>query len=200
MAQFNKFTGIFPLFRAIKGIKVNHSSNYKSAIALENLYPNSKLTLTTPSKIPETNEKFNGYIPVKELQITYSRSSGPGGQNVNTVSTKVDLRFHLESATWLNEDVRAKLLEIQKNKLNKEGYLVIKSDLTRQQHMNLADCLSKLRKMIWAACAADAPAPAPSVESLELARRRKERAARERLLEKRSRSMTKQDRQAPSLD
>jgi protein subunit release factor B len=48
---------------------------------------------------------------IEELVITYSRSSGPGGQNVNTVSTKVDLRLHLESANWLHPDVKSKILE-----------------------------------------------------------------------------------------
>lgn len=54
---------------------------------------------------------FSGYIPVEELEITYSTSSGPGGQNVNKVNTKVDLRFKIESAKWLNDEVRQKLID-----------------------------------------------------------------------------------------
>lgn len=50
-------------------------------------------------------------ISVDELVITYSRSSGPGGQNVNTLSTKVDLRLHLESTNWLHPDVKSKIIE-----------------------------------------------------------------------------------------
>lgn len=46
-----------------------------------------------------------------KIDITYSRSSGPGGQNVNTVSTKVDLRFHVATAEWLDLDIRQKLVE-----------------------------------------------------------------------------------------
>jgi len=49
---------------------------------------------------------------VEELDITYSTSSGPGGQNVNKVNTKVDLRFKVESAQWLNEEIRQKLIDI----------------------------------------------------------------------------------------
>lgn len=44
-----------------------------------------------------------------KLKITYSRSSGPGGQNVNKLDTKVDLRFHLNSAEWISEPIRLKL-------------------------------------------------------------------------------------------
>lgn len=58
------------------------------------------------------NNIFTGYIPVEELDITYSTSSGPGGQNVNKVNTKVDLRFKVESAQWLNEEIRQKLIDI----------------------------------------------------------------------------------------
>jgi peptidyl-tRNA hydrolase ICT1 len=46
-----------------------------------------------------------------KLHITYSRSSGPGGQNVNMVNTKVDLRFNVASAEWISQDIRDKILE-----------------------------------------------------------------------------------------
>lgn len=49
---------------------------------------------------------------MEELEIKYSTSSGPGGQHVNKVQTKVDLRFKVESAKWLNDEVRQKLIEI----------------------------------------------------------------------------------------
>lgn len=48
---------------------------------------------------------------MEELDITYSRSSGPGGQNVNKVNTKVDVRFKIETAKWLNDDIKKKLIE-----------------------------------------------------------------------------------------
>lgn len=51
------------------------------------------------------------FIPIDELEITYSRSSGPGGQNVNKVNTKVDVRFQVLSAKWLKDDVKKKLME-----------------------------------------------------------------------------------------
>jgi peptidyl-tRNA hydrolase ICT1 len=56
-------------------------------------------------------DKFNGFIPVDQLQITYDRSSGAGGQNVNKVATKVDLRFHVDSASWISDAVKNRLKE-----------------------------------------------------------------------------------------
>lgn len=46
-----------------------------------------------------------------QLKITYSRSSGPGGQNVNCVDTKVDIRFHVASVNWLSEETKKLLLD-----------------------------------------------------------------------------------------
>lgn len=48
---------------------------------------------------------------MNQLQVTYSRSSGPGGQNVNCVDTKVDLRFHVATVEWLSPETKAKLME-----------------------------------------------------------------------------------------
>ncbi|KAG6458338.1 hypothetical protein O3G_MSEX010805 [Manduca sexta] len=121
---------------------------YKSSISLETLYPNSSLKLTTPAFKGDPNEKFSGYIPLDKLDISYSASSGPGGQNVNKVHTKVDLRFKVSEADWLHPEVKEKMMELYGNKLSKEGYLIIRSDTTRSQQLNLADCMQKLRALI----------------------------------------------------
>jgi peptidyl-tRNA hydrolase ICT1 len=172
------------------------STPYKSAISLENLYPNSSLKLTTPSK-PPNDDKFTGYIPMDQLDITYSRSSGPGGQNVNKVNTKVEVRFQLNSATWISEDVKSKLLEKFKNKITKDGFVIFRSDLTRHQQLNLADCLEKIRASVRACLVEDAE---PSEETAEKIRRRNEKAVRERLALKRMRSQVKNDRRGPEMD
>ncbi|CAH0398113.1 unnamed protein product [Chilo suppressalis] len=124
---------------------------YKSSISLETLYPNSSLKLTTPAFTPDPKEKFSGFIPIEKLDITYSASSGPGGQNVNKVHTKVDLRLKLNDADWLHPDIKQKMLELHSKKLTKDGFLIIRSDVTRSQQLNLADCLQKLRNLIRAA-------------------------------------------------
>jgi hypothetical protein len=67
-------------------------------------------------------------IPVGELEISFSRSSGPGGQNVNKVNTKAEMRFHVRSAEWVGPiEVRERLLSQQATKITKDGYLVVSS-------------------------------------------------------------------------
>lgn len=83
--------------------------------------------------------------------MSYSRSSGPGGQNVNCVSTKAEVRFQISTADWIPEPIRCKLAEKMKNQITKEGYLVTKSDRTRSQQLNLADAMDKLRDLIFSA-------------------------------------------------
>lgn len=71
---------------------------------------------------PDPNAKFNGYIPLDKMEISYSCSSGPGGQNVNRVNTKVDLRFQLNNANWLSEEIRTKLAEQVNNVIYSLSY------------------------------------------------------------------------------
>nr|CAD7397558.1 unnamed protein product [Timema cristinae] len=132
-----------------------------------------------------------------ELNVTYSRSSGPGGQNVNKVNTKVDLRFHVKSASWITEEIKSNLIEENKTKINKEGFLIIRSDKTRYQQLNLADAMERLRELVRAAAE---PPGEISPETEEKLRRRRERNIRLRLMEKRAHSQTKLQRQAPTVD
>ncbi|KAI9593125.1 hypothetical protein BDF19DRAFT_387707 [Syncephalis fuscata] len=85
------------------------------------------------------------------FEIHYMRSSGPGGQNVNKLSTKVDMRFELKFAKWLPEAVRDKLAQQEASRLNKHGEFVFTSDRTRSQKMNLEDCIDKLYDAIMQA-------------------------------------------------
>ncbi|XP_055298254.1 peptidyl-tRNA hydrolase ICT1, mitochondrial isoform X2 [Sitodiplosis mosellana] len=139
------------------------------------------------------DNKFNGYIPMNAVSVTYSRSSGPGGQNVNKLDTKVDLRFHVKTSEWIPEAVREKILIKFKNQINKDGYFVVKSDLTRYQHLNLADALERVRSIIRD-LEEDLTPKETKPEKLAEIQRRHEKAARERLFVKRSRSQTKSDR------
>nr|CAG4646723.1 EOG090X0JCO [Macrothrix elegans] len=175
-------------------------SGFRSNISLDRLYPSSRLDITTIPSPPENDgKKFTGYIPIDKIQINYSRSSGPGGQNVNCVSTKAEVRFHLSTADWIPEPIRIKLQENLRNQLTRDGYFVMKSDKTRSQHLNLADAINKLRDLIRST-EMGLVTPQVSPENEDRQRRLRERAARERLKEKRLHSMTKQGRQAPTID
>lgn len=169
---------------------------YRSAVSLETLYPNSSLKLTTPAFSLDSKEKFTGYIPIDKLDITYSASSGPGGQNVNKVHTKVDMRFKPSEAEWLHPDIRSKLLEKHSKQLTKEGYLIVRSDVTRSQQLNLADCMQKLRNIIRTAAASPAQ---PSMETQERIRQRQLKASRLRVAIKRDDAMKRAMRQPPTL-
>ncbi len=94
---------------------------------------------------------FDIKIPVELLDVRFSRSGGPGGQNVNKVETKVEIRFRLAEAGWIPARARERLAGLQAGKINQEGELVVSSSRFRSQGMNLQDCLSKLREMIQAA-------------------------------------------------
>ncbi|XP_068218988.1 large ribosomal subunit protein mL62 [Palaemon carinicauda] len=172
-----------------------HVRQFQSAISLRALYPKSDLDITKKSEPPKSiGTTFSGYIPMEKLVISYSRSGGPGGQNVNKVNTKVDLRFHLNEAQWLPDQLKEKVREKFKTSINSEGFFIVRSDTTRSQQLNLADALDKLRTMIHTA---SYEPPPHAVEDVERHRRRHEAAVRERLRQKKHRSLIKQDRQAP---
>jgi ribosome-associated protein len=85
-------------------------------------------------------------IPKDELQITFARSGGPGGQNVQKVSSKVLLRW--KPARSLPEDVKARLFSQQPHRVTRGGEILITSQRTRDQGRNLQDCLDKLRALV----------------------------------------------------
>ncbi len=87
-------------------------------------------------------------IPLREFHFNFSRSSGPGGQNVNKTSTKVELRWNVENSKSLPEQVKARFLEQNRTRINDLGVFLIKSDRFRDQGRNSADCLEKLRELI----------------------------------------------------
>jgi ribosome-associated protein len=75
-------------------------------------------------------------IPEEEITITAARSSGPGGQNVNKVSTKVTLRFNLEETTRLTSAQKNRVRVKLKNIINREGCLVLQEETSRSQAAN----------------------------------------------------------------
>lgn len=87
-------------------------------------------------------------IPDGELHFSFARSSGPGGQNVNKVSSKATLHFRAADSPSLPPGVKERLLAAFKSRLTKEGELVISSQEHRDQPRNIEACLTRLKEMI----------------------------------------------------
>jgi ribosome-associated protein len=83
-----------------------------------------------------------------ELQESFVRSSGPGGQNVNKVATAVQLRFDVRQSPNLPERVREKILASGDSRLTKDGVLVILAERHRTQEMNRKDARDRLFDLI----------------------------------------------------
>jgi ribosome-associated protein len=87
-------------------------------------------------------------LPGSDLEWTAVRSSGPGGQNVNKVASKIELSFDFETTVALQDSVKLRLRELAKHQLDAEGRIFIKSEKTRDQGKNLADAREKLKDLI----------------------------------------------------
>ena len=98
------------------------------------------------------NEKSNHEalditIPEKDIEFEFIHSSGPGGQNVNKVSSAVLLRFDTNSQI-ISEEVRKRLEKQNQNRITKDGILMIKAQRYRSQEKNRADAIQRLRNII----------------------------------------------------
>lgn len=126
-----------------------------------------------------------------ELEFSQARSSGPGGQNVNKVNSKVTLRWSPEKCTKLDEDWRRRLVNRYGNRITREGDLVLQSDRYRDQVRNLADVRQRLVEMLLSCQSAPTPRKAtrPSLGS-----------QRRRLAAKHQQSEKKAGRRQPRND
>jgi ribosome-associated protein len=144
--------------------------------------------MTVPSII-QVNSQIA--IPRREIEFSFVRSSGPGGQNVNKVASKAVLRWSAAASSAVPEHLRARLIGQLGRRINDRGELVLASQRYRDQARNIDDCLLRFRELIAAA--------------VKVRKKRKKtatpRSAREaRLKQKRSQGERKQSRRRPSLD
>lgn len=116
---------------------------------------NSRKPITRPNKNKNdplvTNWTVPKHLSIPEdrLEISFVRSSGSGGQNVNKLSTKVELRLDLNARQpWMPAEVQRRLKEQQSNKTSKEGMLTVTAQEHRTQGMNRKSAVDKLRKMV----------------------------------------------------
>jgi len=87
-------------------------------------------------------------IEEKELEFKFVRSSGPGGQNVNKVSTAAELRFDVEGSVNLSKRVKKRLLRFAGSRATRRGEIVLVSSTHRSQEQNRKDVLERLLDMI----------------------------------------------------
>jgi ribosome-associated protein len=96
-------------------------------------------------------------IDERELEETFIRASGPGGQNVNKLSTAVQLRFDVRRSPSLPDDMRARLERLAGKRVTREGVLVITAQRHRTQERNRQDALDRLIELIQRAAVAPVP-------------------------------------------
>jgi ribosome-associated protein len=148
-----------------------------------------------PTSAPEESDELvvtgSIRVPLDEFEFTYVRSSGPGGQNVNKLATKAQLRWPFAETPSLPAGVRERFERKYGNRITNDGDLLITSQQYRKQDRNARDCLEKLREMILSV--AEPPKP----------RRRTKPsrgAVQRRINEKKQRSEKKQGRKPPKFE
>jgi ribosome-associated protein len=97
-----------------------------------------------------------------EVSLSFMRSSGPGGQNVNKVATACELRFDARHSPSLPADIAVRLMKLAGRKLTKDGVIVLSADRFRSQEQNREDAIQRLVTMIREAAKPPPPKRRPT--------------------------------------
>jgi ribosome-associated protein len=91
-------------------------------------------------------------IKDEEIELNFIRSPGPGGQNVNKVSSAVQLRFNVPGSPSIPQDVKQRLIKLAGKRISSEGVLIIEARQYRSQERNRQAALERLARLIQQAC------------------------------------------------
>jgi ribosome-associated protein len=119
-----------------------------------------------------SHQRIRISIPASEIELTYVRSSGPGGQNVNKVSSKCQLRWNAFQSLSLPPHLRERVLARLASRLTASGDLVLSSDQFRDQGRNRDECIAKLHAIL--AQAATVPKVRKATRPTRSSQRRRE--------------------------
>jgi ribosome-associated protein len=134
---------------------------------------------------PET-ESLIPDVPESECWITYARSSGPGGQNVNKRATKAVVKWHVEGSETYDDDQKRLIAAALANRISNEGYVVISAEAERSREQNRKNAVETLRRLVREAL---------TPEEERIPTKPSRAAKRRRLDEKSKRGAIKRERQ-----
>ena len=92
---------------------------------------------------PEVTNKL-----LNQLSFRTSRSSGAGGQHVNKVSSRVELRFDVAGSSWLTDSQKIRIQEKLASRITSQGELIVVSEKSRSQHQNKEDCIERFLELL----------------------------------------------------
>ncbi len=113
-----------------------------------------------------TSEELRNRISEGEFLVLTSRSSGPGGQNVNKVNTKVEIHFNISLSSGLSDTEKERILRKLKNRINSEGELVVRSQSERTQLNNRKKAIERLF-LLLSECLTERPPRKPTTPTMK---------------------------------